>query len=67
MSLFKEISDDAQLHAKIESIELLPSGKGRFEITVNDEILFSKASLGRHAEPGEVYNLIKEKANSNGN
>jgi hypothetical protein len=30
-------------------IALLPSSKGRFEVTLNDELIFSKAALGRHA------------------
>jgi len=37
---------------------LVPSGGGRFEVTLDDELLFSKAALGRHAEPGEVHRLV---------
>lgn len=61
MSLINELSEDEKLHAQISSVELIPSGGGRYEITVNDELLYSKAETGRHAEPGEVYNLIKAK------
>ncbi len=42
-------------------LELLPSSKGRFEVTLDDELIFSKASLGRHAKPGEVVALIRER------
>jgi selenoprotein W-related protein len=45
----------------IETIELLPSSKGRFEVTVDGELVFSKATLGRHAEPGEVAGLVRDR------
>lgn len=45
---------------EIETIGLIPSGNGRFEVRVNDRLIFSKASLGRHAEAGEVDRLIEE-------
>ena len=45
----------------MRSLELVPSGKGRFEVTLDDELIFSKASLGRHAEPGEVAKLVRER------
>jgi selenoprotein W-related protein len=45
----------------IETIELLPSSKGRFEVTVDGELVFSKATLGRHAEPGEVAGLVRQR------
>lgn len=44
----------------IETVELLPSSKGRFEVTLDGELIFSKAELGRHAEPGEVARLVRE-------
>ena len=42
-------------------MDLIPSSRGRFEVTVDDELIFSKASLGRHAKPGEVAGLIRGK------
>ncbi len=45
----------------IEDISLVPADKGRFEVTLDGELIFSKASLGRHAEPGEVKALAAEK------
>ena len=38
---------------------LLPSGGGRFEVTLDGELLFSKAALKRHARPGEVLGLVE--------
>ncbi len=40
---------------------MIPSSKGRFEVTVDDELVFSKAALGRHAEPDEVKDLIRDR------
>jgi len=45
----------------LETIELIPSSKGRFEVTVDGELVFSKAELKRHAEPGEVARLVRER------
>ena len=43
----------------IESLELVPSSGGRFEVTLDDELIFSKVDLGRHAETGDVAGLIR--------
>jgi len=40
---------------------LIPSSKGRFEVTLDDDLIFSKAALGRHAEPGEIANIVRER------
>ena len=39
----------------------MPSSKGRFEVLLDGELLFSKAALGRHAEPGEIAGLVRGK------
>lgn len=44
----------------IEQIVLIPSDKGRFEVTLDGELIFSKADLGRHAQPGEVAGLVRQ-------
>jgi len=44
---------------EIESITLIPSEGGRFEITVNDMLIYSKLQTGRHANPGEVIALVE--------
>ena len=38
---------------------MIPSGKGRFEVMVNDTPVFEKSKLGRHAKPGEIARLIE--------
>ena len=45
----------------IKTIELIPSSKGRFEVTLDGELIFSKKGLGRHAKPGEVAKLVRAK------
>ena len=44
----------------IEEIKLIPSDEGRFEVTVNGQLLFSKLQLHRHAEAGEVVGLVRK-------
>jgi selenoprotein W-related protein len=46
--------------SQIESITLIPSSGGVFEVTVDDSRIFSKAALGRHAEPGEIARLLNQ-------
>ena len=45
----------------IASLTLIPSGGGRFEVTVNGDLIFSKQTLGRHAEPGEIVRRLRLK------
>jgi len=45
---------------KIESIELIPSDGGRFELTVNDNLLYSKLSTNRHTDKGEANRLVRD-------
>lgn len=46
----------------IEAIKLIPSEGGRFEVTVNGQLLYSKLATHRHAEPGEVLGLVRKMA-----
>ena len=46
--------------ADIEAITLVPSEGGRFEVTVNGQLIYSKLKTGRHAEPGEVTGLVRK-------
>jgi selenoprotein W-related protein len=42
-------------------VEMIPSGGGRFEVTLDGKPIFEKSRLGRHAQPGEVLKLITQK------
>ena len=44
----------------LEELTLVPSDGGRFEVTVNGQLLFSKLSTHRHAEAGEVLGLVRK-------
>ena len=46
----------------IEEIKLVPSDGGKFEVTVNGQLLYSKLSTHRHAAPGEVMGLVRKMA-----
>jgi len=59
VSLLQELTEDAYLHVKVESFQLIPSSKGRFEVSLDGELIYSKAATGRHGEVGEIYSLIK--------
>ena len=45
---------------EIESITLVPSDGGRYEVTINGKLVYSKLQTGRHAETGEVADLIRK-------
>jgi selenoprotein W-related protein len=47
---------------KIESIRLIPSDGGRFEITLDGSLIYSKLATGRHVNPGEIAGLIRASA-----
>ncbi len=41
-------------------VKLVESSGGVFEVSVDGRLIFSKKSLGRHPEPGEVMRLLRE-------
>ena len=49
-----------QFEADIASVGLVPADGGRFEVSVNGELVFSKKQVGRHAEAGEVVGLVRK-------
>lgn len=46
---------------KVAEFTLVPSHGGVFEISLNDELLFSKKELDRYPEKDEVEDMIREK------
>lgn len=54
-SLLKEFEDQTS------QITLVPSDGGRFEVTLDGALLYSKLQTGRHAEEGEIARLIRER------
>ena len=58
MSLAEELLKNYE--HMLEELTLAPSDGGRFEVTVNGQLLFSKLSTHRHAEAGEVLGLVRK-------
>jgi selenoprotein W-related protein len=44
----------------IESVALIPSDGGKFEVSVNGRLVYSKLQTKRHAEAGEIINIISK-------
>lgn len=44
----------------VESLSLVPADGGRFEVTVNGELIYSKVQTRRHVQPGEVVGLVNK-------
>lgn len=42
-------------------LTFVTGSKGVFDVTVDGELLYSKHATGRHAEPGEVLELFRER------
>ena len=40
------------------TIEMIPSGGGRFEVNMDGSPIYEKSRLGRHAKPGEIAQLV---------
>jgi len=43
---------------KIANLNLQPKGGGLFEVSYNDELIFSKKALDRFPEKGEIITLV---------
>jgi len=54
----EEILSEREIEIFVGGWKMIPSTGGRFEVTVNGELVFSKKQLGRHANPGEVREAI---------
>ena len=44
----------------VETITLAPSDGGKFEVSVNGQLVYSKLETHRHAGPGEVLGLVRK-------
>ncbi|MBL8102384.1 MAG: Rdx family protein [Anaerolineales bacterium] len=58
MSLAEELLKEYE-HV-IESVALIPSDGGRFEVSVNGRLVYSKLETKRHAEAGEILKIISK-------
>ena len=44
----------------ISEMSLVTGSSGVFDVVVDGQVIYSKHSTGRHAEPGEVLALFRE-------
>ena len=44
---------------EIHAVELVPSDGGKFEVSIDGKLVYSKLRTGRHAEAGEIAGLVK--------
>ena len=49
-----------QFEHVIESVALVPSDGGKFEVSVNGTLIYSKLQTHRHPDPGEVVRLVNK-------
>jgi len=59
VSLASALLEDYE--AEIESITLIPSDGGRFEVMINGDLIYSKLRTNRHTDPNEITELLKAK------
>lgn len=58
MSLVDELLKEYE-HV-IEAVSLVPSDGGKFEVSVNGKLIYSKLETKRHAEAGEIITSISK-------
>ena len=49
-----------EFEPSLKSMHIVPSDGGRFEVSMNGKLVYSKLETGRHAEPGEVLTLARD-------
>ena len=45
----------------MRTVELRAGSRGRFEVSLDGELVFSKAAAGRHARPSEIVSLFEQR------
>jgi predicted Rdx family selenoprotein len=56
----------AQFGEGVDTITLIRGAGGRFEVTIDGKLIFSKAQVRRQAQPGEVSDLIRARQTASG-
>ena len=44
---------------EIQEMTLIPSAGGKFEVSVNGKLIYSKLETGKHTDPGQVLGLFQ--------
>jgi selT/selW/selH-like putative selenoprotein len=50
-----------EFETSVESWEFIPGESGAYEVKVNGDLVFSKKSIGRHAEIDEIREALANK------
>jgi predicted Rdx family selenoprotein len=45
----------------IESITLIPSGNGRYEVTIDGDLVYSKAATGKHTTNDFIIEQVRSR------
>ena len=45
----------------IRDVTLIPGDNGIFDVTLDGELIYSKHATGRHANPGEVAAILRDR------
>ncbi|NNF06216.1 MAG: SelT/SelW/SelH family protein [Candidatus Eisenbacteria bacterium] len=45
---------------KIDNMVLVPSDKGRFEFSINGDLVYSKLETGEFPEPADIIDLVEK-------
>ncbi len=45
----------------ISRLILIPSDGGRFEVSVNGELIYSKLATRKHADPQQIKQMVRER------
>lgn len=45
---------------KLQSVQLIPSDGGRFEVSVGDQLVYSKLETGKHIDPADLAKIVGE-------
>ena len=65
-AVWNYLPKDSSLEAKLKQtfqgvdVQLISSGGGVFEVALNGQLIFSKRSLDRFPEDGEIEKLIEQ-------
>lgn len=55
-----EVLSNRKIEYFVTDFKLIPSDGGKFELTVNGDLLYSKKQLGRHARKNEIHDIVWE-------
>ncbi|NBQ23372.1 MAG: SelT/SelW/SelH family protein [Verrucomicrobia bacterium] len=49
-----------KLKKDVASLTLIPAGGGVFEVTVNDQLVYSKVATGEFPDPDQVVQAVRQ-------